>query len=205
MKYRERKRMRLPSYDYSMPGAYFVTACTKDRECLFETPEAKLAVESAWHSLLDIFADLELSEFIVMPNHIHAIVWIQGEGSYRIHPGTWKHEDLRRVGQPPNGDTSRLPNPTDVIKFETLSNIIGAFKTNAATRINKLRGVIGVPVWQKSFYDRVVRNDHELEYIQKYIQHNPVKWAEDRDNPTSSRFASSTKSIDGYWNEIFDV
>jgi REP element-mobilizing transposase RayT len=194
--HRERKRMRLSSYDYSMPGAYFVTACTKDREFLFETPEAKLAVESAWHSLLDIFADLELSEFVVMPNHIHAIVWIKGEGSYRIHPGTWKQDDLRRVG--------RLPDPTK-ITYETLSNIIGAFKTNAATRINKLRGVIGVPVWQKSFYDRVVRNDHELEYIQKYIQHNPVKWAEDRDNPSSPRFASSAKSINDYWNEIFDV
>jgi REP element-mobilizing transposase RayT len=180
-----------------MPGAYFVTACTKDREFLFETPEAKLAVESAWHSLLDIFADLELSEFVVMPNHIHAIVWIKGEGSYRIHPGTWKQDTIRRGGQ--------LPTPTDGIKFETLSNIIGAFKTMAATRINNLRGLIGVPVWQKSFYDRVIRNNHELEYIQKYIQHNPVKWAEDRDNPSSPKFASSAKSINDYWNEIFDA
>jgi hypothetical protein len=126
--HRERKSMRLPEYDYSLPGAYFITACTKRREILFETPDAKLAVESAWDSLLDIFANIELGEFVVMPNHVHCIVWIIGEGAYRLHPGTWKHDAIRRVGQ--------LPDPTNGMKFETLSNIIGAFKTTAATRIN---------------------------------------------------------------------
>ena len=155
-----------------------------------------MAVESAWQSLLDIFANIELGEFVVMPNHIHAIVWIIGEGPYRIHPGTWKDNNLRRDGQ--------LPTPTE-IRFETLSNIIGAFKTTAATRINKLRGVIGVPVWQKSFYDRIVRNDHELECIQKYIELNPLKWAEDRDNPTSPKYGPPAKSTDVYWSEIFDA
>jgi hypothetical protein len=89
-------------------------------------------------------------------------------------------------------------------KYETLSNIIGAFKTTAATRINKLRGQLGVAVWQKSFYDRIVRDNHELECIQKYIRNNPVKWVEDRDNSAGPRFDPATKSIDGYWNEIFD-
>src|SRR5829696_2674950 len=172
--HRERKPMRLPQYDYSMPGAYFITACTKDREFLFEMDDAKRAVESSWNSVVDIFANIELGEFVVMPNHIHGIVWITGEGSYRIHPGTWKHDAIHRVGQ--------LPDPTK-IKFETLSNIVGAFKTTAATRVNKLRGIVGVPVWQKSFYDRIVRNNHELNCIQEYIRYNPVKWDEDRENP----------------------
>jgi REP element-mobilizing transposase RayT len=198
--YYERKSMRLPEFDYSMPGAYFVTTCTKGREFLFETPDAKLAVESAWQSLLDIFNNIELGEFVVMPNHIHGIVWITGNGSFRLHPGTWKNDfdGQRRGGQLP---TSTLENT----KFETLSNIVGAFKTTAATRINKLRGSIGLPVWQKSFYDRIVRNEHELEQIHKYIQHNPIKWEEDRDNPASPRFQAPVKSIDDYWDEIFDV
>ena len=100
--HRERKPMRLSGYDYSLPGAYFVTACTKDRDFLFETPDTKWAVESAWHSVLEIFANLELDEFVVMQNHIHGIVWIIGEGSYRIHPGTWKDDfDIhRRDGRP---------------------------------------------------------------------------------------------------------
>jgi REP element-mobilizing transposase RayT len=193
--YRERKSMRLPEYDYSMPGAYFITSCTKNRELLFKTPETKLAVESAWQSLIDIFANVELGEFVVMPNHIHCIVWVIGEGAYRLHPGTWKHDGIRRDGQ--------LPVPTNT-KFETLSNIVGAFKTTAATHINKLRGQPGLPVWQKSFYDRIVRNEHELARIQKYIQYNPIKWAEDRDNPASPRFCAPAKSIDDYWGEIFN-
>ncbi|MBK9924257.1 MAG: hypothetical protein IPP66_03105 [Anaerolineales bacterium] len=190
--------MRLPEYDYSLPGAYFVTACTKDRGFLFETSDSKLAVESAWQSVLDVFANIELDAFIVMPNHIHCILWILGEGSYRLHPGTWKNDSIGRGGQ--------LPTPTEAdTKFETLSNIIGAFKTTAATRINKLRGLVGVSVWQKSFYDRIIRNEFELEKIREYILYNPVKWAEDRDNPANAKFGVPAKSINDYWNEIFDL
>ena len=188
--------MRLPEYDYSLPGAYFVTACSKGREFLFESPESKLAVESAWHSVLDVFANIELDAFVVMPNHIHCILWILSEGSYRLHPGTWKNENIRRDGQLPVSTGGN-------IKFETLSNIIGAFKTTAATRINKLRGLFGTPVWQRSFYDRIIRNDFELERIREYILYNPVKWAEDRDNPVSANFSSPAESINDYWNEIF--
>lgn len=200
MPHRERKPMRLPGYDYSLPGAYFITACTKDREFLFETPDAKWAVESAWHSVLEIFANLELDEFVVMPNHVHGIIWIKSEGSYRLHPGTWKNNfDIHRR------DAQPLIPTVDIQKYETLSNIIGAFKTTAATRINKLRGIIGYPVWQKSFYDRIVRNERELERIQKYIRNNPFHWEEDRDNPAGPKFGAPAKSIDDYWNEIFDL
>jgi putative transposase len=193
---RDRKTLRLPHYDYSLPGAYFVTAYTKNRAFLFETSEAKLEVESAWYSLLDIFGSIGLDEFVVMPNYIHGIVWITGDGSYRLHPGAWKNDfNIQRSAGP-------LPTPTPT-GFETLSNIIGAFKTTAATRINKLRGHLGVAVWQKSFYDRIVRNNHELERIQKYIRNNPFKWEDDRDNPASPKFCYQAKSVDDYWKEIF--
>ena len=192
-----RKRTRLVNYDYSTPGAYFITACTKDRDPLFETTKAKLAVESAWYSVLDVFANIELDEFVVMPNHIHGILWITGEGAYRLHPGGWKNDS--------NPVDGLLVSSAKIIKTETISNIIGAFKTTAATRINKLRSTPGVPVWQKSFYDRIVRNDQELWRIQEYIRNNPIKWAEDRDNPMNPKFGLPTKSIDDYWIEIFDL
>ncbi len=185
----ERKSPRLPGYDYSRPGAYFITACTKNREFLFEANDARLAVISAWQSVLDIFANILLGEFVVMPNHIHGIIWILAEGAYRLHPGTWKN-DPGRGGRPPT--------PTGIVQYETLSNIVGAFKTNASRGINQLRDTSGVSVWQRSFYDRIVRNDHELECIQKYIRNNPVKWSEDRDNCMSVRFQSPAKSIDEY-------
>ena len=194
---RERKPMRRPGYDYSLPGAYFVTACTRNREFLFETSEAKLAVESAWHSVLDIFVNIELDEFIVMPNHIHGVIWITGEGAYRLHPGTWKNNDPCRDRRPPISAKE--------MKFETLSNIVGAFKTIAATRVNKLRGNLGLPVWQKSFYERIIRNERELEQIWEYIRNNPFEWEEDRDNPAGTKFCMLAKSIDDYWNEIFDL
>lgn len=189
--------MRLPEYDYSLPGVYFITACSKDREFLFESPESELAVESAWHSVLDVFANIELDAFIVMSNHVHGTLWIKGEGSYRLHPGTWKNENIRRDSQMP------VPAKSGNIKFETLSNNIGAFKTTAATRINKLRRLIGASVWQKSFYDRIIRNEFELVRIREYILYNPVKWAEDRDNPASANSGLPAKSINDYWNEIF--
>jgi putative transposase len=194
--HRERKPMRLPHYDYSMPGAYFVTACTKNREFLFETNDVRLAAESSWYSIMDIFSNIELGEFVVMPNHIHGIIWIIAQGAYRLHPGTWKNANCRG---------GQLPAPTIGVKYETLSNIVGAFKTMAATRVNQLRDVRGAPVWQKSFYDRIIRNDRELACIQAYIQDNPVKWAEDRDNPINPKFQHPVKSVNDYWNEIFNI
>ena len=113
-----------------------------------------------------------------------------------MHPGTWKNNLHARDGQ--------LPVPSVEVKYETISNIVGAFKTTAATRVNQLRGVRGVPVWQKSFYDRIVRNDYELDCIQHYIRMNPVKWLEDRDNSMGMKFQPSAVSINEYWYEIFD-
>ena len=168
---RERKPMRLPSYDYSMPGAYFVTACTKNREFLFESPEAKLAVVSAWQSVLDIFSKIELDEFVVMPNHIHGIVCITGEGAYRLHRGTWKNSNRR---------DDQLVVPTKEIKYETLSHIIGAFKTTGATRINKLHRQVGFAVWQKSFYDlsfEMIVNWKEYKNTFEIIQESGMKIA----------------------------
>ncbi len=192
----ERKSPRLAGYDYSRPGAYFITACTKNREFLFSSNDARRAVLSVWHSVLDIFANIMLGEFVVMPNHIHGIIWILADGAYRLHPGTWKNDP---------GRDGRLPVPTGITQYEPLSNIVGAFKTMVARQVNQLRNVTGIPVWQKSFYDRIVRNEYELKCIEHYIRINPVKWVDDRDNTRGIKFLSPAKSIDDYWVEIFDA
>jgi len=200
---RYRKTLRSPDYDYSSPSAYFVTLCSRDREFLFEEAEAKRAVESAWHSLLDVFSGIELDEFVVMPNHVHGVIYILESGAYRLHPGTWKipcrDEQLlvptTKLVLTTNGDTIEH-------KIVTLGNIIGAFKTTAATRINKLHHQLGAIVWQKGYYEHIVRNDRELDRIREYIWQNPKQWKEDRDNPTNPMFGIPVKTSTDYLKDI---
>ncbi len=194
--YTDQKLTRLPDFDYSMPRAYFITACTINRNCLFETTDAMLAIESAWGSVLDIFANIELNDFVVMPNHVHGIVWITGEVSYHPHLGTWKNVIPCRKSQPRIFTAST--------EFETINSVISAFKTTATVRINQLSSFGEIPVWQKSFYNRIVHNDRELDRIQEYIYSNPKDWVIDRDNPASPYFGPPARSIDDYWVEIFD-
>ncbi len=197
-----RKSLRLPEYDYSLPGGYFVTACTWEREFLFATPETIGAVQHAWEGLPDIFADIELAAAVVMPNHFHGILWITGEGAYRLHPG--KPSFPRRDGQlpVPTSPMARLLDPTGARgkppvhtgasqKFVSLGNIVGAFKTRAASEVNCLRGQTGAPVWQAGYYERVIRGEGEAEKIREYILLNPERWPSDRNNPESGHFDRS--------------
>jgi REP-associated tyrosine transposase len=187
---------RLPDFEYSMPRAYFITVCAINRSFLFETTNAMLAIESAWCSVLDIFTNIELDEFVVMPNHVHGIVWVTGEVSYRPHLGKWTNDIPRMPGQPPISTT-----PTEL---ETINSVIKTFKTIATVRINQLQSFVKVLVWQKSFYNRIVRDDRELDRIQEYICNNPKDWMMDRDNPASPYFGPPARSIDDYWGEIFN-
>ncbi|MEW6093789.1 MAG: transposase [Chloroflexota bacterium] len=178
---RNRKTLRLPGFDYSLPGIYFITSCTHNREFLFVSEPETLAVTSAWNHLKDVSSGIELDEFVVMPNHVHGILWILEDGAYRLHPGTWKNaSDGCRDEQ--------LLIPAPVRKAVTLGNIIGAFKTTAASRINKLHRKPGAIIWQKSFYEHIVRNNRELNSIREYIRENPGRWADDRDNPQHPMF-----------------
>ena len=169
-----RKYPRSPGYDYSMSGGYFITSCTWNHQPLFENFNEKFLVTAAWNELLMIFVNIELGEFVVVPNHVHGIIWITENGAYRLHPSTW------------NSTGGQLPARTIVrsggsespeIKLVTLSNTVGAFKTNAAKKINRFRGRTGERVWQRSYYERVIRNEKEAERIQEYIRMNPESLA----------------------------
>jgi REP-associated tyrosine transposase len=166
--YPERRRLRLASYDYSEDGAYFVTAVTEGRAALFgriDDSEMRLSqlgaiVEACWFDLPKHYNHLVVDEFIVMPNHIHGVVW------------------LRRAGRP-----GFKPAPTnDGSRPHVLPEIVRAFKTFSARRINALRGTSGVAVWQRSYYERVIRDNRELNAIREYIRSNPVNWQLDREH-----------------------
>ena len=161
-----RQSIRLKGFDYSEPGSYFVTVCVKDRECLLgdvvngkiELNDVGRIVSSVWHDLAKRFKNIELDGFVIMPNHVHGIVVIVGAplaGARDLRAGT-------------------RPAPT-------LGDIIGAFKSVTARQY--YLDSKGEKLWQRNYYERVIRNEKELFEIRRYIQENPSKWELDPENP----------------------
>lgn len=181
----DRLSIRLKGYDYAQAGAYFVTICTQDRACLLgdvageevHLSDAGKMVQKAWQALPGRFSGMELDAFVIMPNHVHGIIVIPGRGESCIRP-----DDSR---QPDSGDHKDRPYGTMV---GSLGRIMQAFKS--ATTHEYVMGVRqrGWPpfrgrLWQRNYYERVIRNDRELDKIREYITTNPLKWALDRENP----------------------
>lgn len=166
-----RRSIRLPGYDYASVGAYFVTVCTDKRALLLASAEFQAAVEDAWNAIPEHFHDVGIDAFVVMPNHIHGIVWIlpTEEGP----PGV-----VAQHAAPPQPAGWR-----STVKPGSIGAIVRSFKSASTKRLNELRSTPGAAVWQPNYYERVIRNDDELNRIREYIQLNPLKWNLDRDNP----------------------
>ena len=218
-----RRSIRLEDYDYSWAGAYFVTICVQNRACLFgeicndeviPNPAGRL-VQSEWDALPKRFSLLDLDAFVLMPNHVHAIVVITEEswtspaadqfgcarGVRNPNVGATlvvaqsadtgapvddkagsRPED--RAGTRPQGRAGTRPAPT-------LGDVVGAFKS-----LTTHRYVIGVRnhgwprfqrrLWQRNYYEHIIRNAGELKQVRQYIADNPVQWVVDRENPDRS-------------------
>jgi REP element-mobilizing transposase RayT len=157
-----RRSIRLEGYDYSQSGAYFVTICAYKRELLFENEETKRILEREWLNTRDLRQNAVIDEFVVMPNHLHGIIMItQGVGAYCNTP-------LQ----------NRFKSPS-----KTVGSIIRGFKSTTTRQINLLRETPGNPIWQRNYYDHIIRNEYELNKIREYIQNNPLKWDLDKENP----------------------
>ena len=175
--------LRLKDYDYTQPGPYFVTAVTDGRKCIFgnvvgggmQLNESGQIVADAWQWLGLQYPYLELGAAVVMPKHFHGIIMI-GEPSCR---GGTRPAPTGRDPAPAGCD----PAPTEMsMKIKPLGQLVGAFKTVSAKRINLLHGTPGLSVWQRDFYERVIRDQNELERIHQYILDNPANWHEDDEN-----------------------
>jgi len=174
-----RRSVRLKGHDYAQPGAYFVTVCTQGRACLFghvvngdmHLNEAGEVVRKEWFNTAAIrpYVLLNDNESVVMPNHLHAIVWIVENGV-----GATGRSPLRLPS------CASLPNGP---KPGSIGAIMAGFKSVTAKQINQMRGLPGAPVWQRGFYEHVVRNEAELTAIREYIPGNPARWDEDENNP----------------------
>ena len=171
-----RRSIRLPAYDYAQAGAYFVTMVTRQRQCLFgEIVGGQMwlaaygqVVSEQWLRSALVRGEIDLHAFIVMPNHIHGIVIIRpppmGVGAHGRAP---------------------LPSSPPYRPPRSLGSLVAGFKSAATKRINEIRGTLGLPVWQRNYYERVIRNDEELNRIRQYIADNPAHWEEDRENPNN--------------------
>ncbi len=172
---RHRHSIRLRGFDYREAEAYFITVCTVNRQCLFgaildgamELNSLGEIITDEWHRTAIMRPRVSLDAFVIMPNHVHGIVCLNEdeEGKARLAP------TMARFGRPVGG---------------SLSTIVGAFKSASTKRINELRGTRGAPLWQKNYFDHVIRHEQELDQVREYITFNPARWSEDANNPNRS-------------------
>jgi len=176
-RHRERHRrrsIRLKDYDYAQDGAYFVTVCTDEKRCIFgDIVDGQMRLNSLgcivrdeWLKTANLRKYVTLDEFIVMPNHMHGIIFIACRGVLQYAPTT--RIEFRSPAQ-------------------TIGAIVRGFKSAVTKRINELRGSPGVPIWQRNYYEHVIRNDDDLNEIRYYISDNPLKWHLDKENPNTLR------------------
>jgi REP element-mobilizing transposase RayT len=168
--------MRLTEYDYSQPGSYFLTLCTNSRQCLFgeiTDGEIKLSqtgriVTDCWESIPSHFPDASLDVYTIMPNHVHGIITLSGNKRA-------SHDLPLQNRQKPGASHSSIP------------AIIGLFKSSVTRHINdmQLANSTHPKIWQRNYYEHVIRNETELNSIREYIQHNAAGWAEDENNPAN--------------------
>jgi len=153
-----RQSNRLRGWDYTTPGAYFVTICTCGREPLFEDAAYREIAENAWRAIPTYphAAAIALDEYVVMPDHVHGILLIDDGGAVE-EDGRCTRDERLRAG--------------------SVGAIVGNFKSLVARRINSLRGTPGERVWQRGYHDHIIRNDREMDAIREYIRENPARWA----------------------------
>jgi putative transposase len=153
---KERRKLRLPDFDYRQVGSYFVTICTHDRQCVLgDVAEGNISLSRAgkivrtlWQSLTDRHDGVVIDEFTIMPNHLHGII------------------ELAESNAP-------------------LPSLVGAFKSLSTKAVNAANATPSHRLWQRSYHEHVIRDERARDRIREYIQNNPVKWHLDRENPVN--------------------
>ena len=161
----QRRQLRLPHYDYALAGAYFITVCTHNCACI----------------------PGQIRNDVMHMNMFGHIV----ESCWNLLPDFYPRVSLDEFIVMPNHIHGVLIlNSTKNPLAHTISHIVRAFKSMSARRLNESRGAMGVPVWQRSYYEHIVRSDDALTQIREYIVCNPAAWTRDRNNPSFKATAS---------------
>lgn len=199
-----RRSIRLKEYDYARGGFYFVTVCTQNRECLFGdvvSTEMRLnaagkMIESIWGDLTKRFPNMRGDAFVVMPNHVHGIIVLfdlDRRGESRIRPHRDRNPGPNRMARNGRGDHKDRPYGT---QDRTIGRIIQGFKSISTHKYTIGAKKDGWPsfsgkLWQRGYYDHIIRNEDELNRIREYIALNTARWAEDEENPMNQRSANT--------------
>jgi len=183
-----RRAMRLRGYDYSQPGAYFVSICVQHRKCLFgaiiaghlRLNEIGQIVIECWSRVPQHFPSVELDEYVIMPNHMHGIIALNIVGARSPRPSDIVGARSPRPSQTVRHRRGEVPSPT-------LGQIVAYFKYQSTKHINQHHNMPRTRIWQRNYYEHVIRDDIDLQRLRRYIQNNPMKWTLDQlhpDNPS---------------------
>jgi putative transposase len=179
MKYLTQKRSRhLPDYDYSQHGIYSVTIVTKNRLCLFgDVIDNQMVlndigkiVRGEWLKSEQIRKEIRFDQWIIMPNHIHGIIFID-EINIKIENKRASHATASRGCCTPG----RKP--------RSLSTFVSGFKAAVSRRVNIVNGTESGSIWQYNYYDHIIHDEDDLNIRRQYIMDNPQKWEQDRLSP----------------------
>ena len=188
-------------WDYSNPGMYFITLCAYRHECLFgqihrraflrESPVGGIVLQE-WNKSFDMRNELLCDAFVLMPNHLHAILRIDQSTTIRAdvnvethgHVETHGRASLQAVNPHVGGDISpRVVKPGLGVAYrppKSISSFVAGFKSAATKKINMLRNTPGAAVWQPRFHDHIINNMTDYQRIADYIEKNPANWSDDR-------------------------
>ncbi len=182
-----RYTIRLPGYDYSQSGGYFVTLLTWHREqTLGEIVSSEVQLSkmgqiarSEWLRLESRFPNVKLDEWIIMPNHIHAILMLLPADAVRARLNPKDH-GLESSASP----LQRVPLPAQPKGTvpHSLGAILGAYKASVSNKAHHILDNPGITIWQRNYYEHVIRDEAELQKIRQYIHNNPLKWELDEEN-----------------------
>jgi len=182
-----RRSIRIPKYDYSSPGMYFVTICTRIRELLLgEVKNREMVlnengrlVDYHWKKLPIHFKHIKIDEFQIMPNHMHGIIQIIRKISENTVGAMYSDPDDPATGNINASNASPQQRPHGTIPG-SLGAIMQNFQSITCRKINKINKTPGRRLWQRNYWEHVIRDEHDLNRIRKYIKNNPLKWLEDR-------------------------
>jgi putative transposase len=187
-----RRSIRLKGYDYSRAGAYYITICCQDRACLFGKithgemmlNEYGTIAYNEWLNTPNIRKNVELDVFVIMPNHMHGIIILNGRGELHS-PDNEQRDNIcwgecNSPGNEPNDNMiwGECNSPRPCGPSNTIGAIVRGYKSSVTKQLNLLN--IGCVVWQRNYYEHIIRNEQSYQTISEYIINNPAKWKDDK-------------------------